>query len=141
MTISVLLVDDHPIFREGVRTLLETISEFNIIGEADDGKEALVLAELLHPDVVMLDYVVPGLNGPDVTRALHKKLPETHVVFLSIHADKVYTRNAIESGAKGYIVKYDILDHLLKAVRAAATGHPYFSPCLGVPAISSGKGD
>jgi DNA-binding NarL/FixJ family response regulator len=141
MTISVLLADGHAIFREGVRTLLETNADFKIIGEAGNGKEVLALAEHLHPDVVVLDYVMPGLNGMDVTWQLHTKQPQTHVVILSMHADKAYILKAIDNGARGYVAKEDIVDHLIKAVRAAAAGRPYFSPCLGVSAILSGIGD
>jgi DNA-binding NarL/FixJ family response regulator len=83
MTISILLVDDNIVFREGVRALLQATTEFCIAGEAGDGMQALASTERLHPNVMVLDYMMPGMNGLEVVRSLHKHLPEIHIVMLS----------------------------------------------------------
>jgi two-component system response regulator NreC len=130
MIISLLLVDDHTVFREGVRALLETTNGFHVVAEADNGNEALILAERLRPDVVVLDWVMPGLSGREVLQRLKKQQPEAHVIILSMHADEAYVSSAVQSGASGYILKEDIVGHLAQAVRAAAAGQRYFSPGL-----------
>jgi DNA-binding NarL/FixJ family response regulator len=130
MTISVLLVDDHTLFRESVRALLTATTDFNVVGEAGDGIDALVIVEHLYPDVVVLDYMMPGMNGVDIMWWLHKQRPETHVVLLSMHNDDAYVAAAIKNGASAYILKEDVVKHLAQAVAAAAAGQRYFSPGL-----------
>jgi two-component system response regulator NreC len=130
MTISILLVDDHILFRKGVRALLEATTEFCIVGEAGDGLQALALAERLHPDVVVLDYMLLGMSGREVMRSLHTHLPETLVAILSLHDEEYYVLNSIMYGASGYILKEDVSAHLALAVGAVASGLFYFSPIL-----------
>ena len=130
MTISILLVDDHVIFREGVRAFLEATTDFHIAGEAGDGAQALVMAGRLRPDVVVLDYMMPGMSGLEVVRSLHTHLPETRVVMLSLHDEEFYVLNTIMNGASGYILKEDVTAHLALAINAAAIGCFYFSPIL-----------
>ena len=130
MTLSILLVDDHIIFREGVRTFLEATTDFQIAGEAGNGQLALALARRLRPDVVVLDYMMPGMSGLAVVRSLHKHLPETRVVMLSLHDEEFYVLNCIINGASGYILKEDVSAHLALAITAAAGGRFYFSPIL-----------
>ena len=130
MTLSILLVDDHIIFREGVRTFLEATTDFQIAGEAGNGQLALALARRLRPDVVVLDYMMPGMSGLAVVRSLHKHLPETRVVMLSLHDEEFYVLNCIMNGASGYILKEDVSAHLALAITAAASGCFYFSPIL-----------
>lgn len=130
MPISVLLVDDHVIFRESVSALLQATTDFCIVGEAGDGKEALVLSERLQPDVVVLDCMLPYLNGMDVVLWLRKQQPATHVVMLSMHSAEDYILKSIQHGASGYILKEDIVAHLAPAIAAAAVNQFYFSPSL-----------
>ena len=130
MPISILLVDDHILFRAGVRALLEATTEFRIAGEAGDGLQALALAERLHPDVVVLDYMMPGMSGLEVVRSLHTHQPETRIVMLSLHDEEFYVLNSILYGASGYILKEDVSAHLALAVSAVTSGLFYFSPIL-----------
>ena len=141
MTISILLVDNHVVFREGVRALLEANTDFHIAGEAGDGMQALALAERLHPNVMVLDYMLPDMSGLEVVRSLHKNLPETHVVMLSLHDEEFYVLNTIMNGASGYVLKEDVTAHLALAVRAAASGLFYFSPILRERIVLSEPGN
>ena len=130
MTISVLLVDDHTLFRESVSALLKATTDFNVVGEAGDGIDALVMVDHLNPDVVVLDYMMPGMNGVDIMWWVHKQRPETHVILLSMHNDDAYVAAAIKNGVSAYILKEDVVKHLAQAVAAAAAGQRYFSPGL-----------
>jgi len=132
MSISIVVVDDNNLYRQGVRTLLETTPDFRIVGEADNGLDAFTMAELLHPDVIVLDWVMPGLSGLEVTQLVHKCIRDTHVIIVSQHDDDTYVQLAVKSGACGFILKEDAADHLEKAIRAAAAGQHYFSPSLDV---------
>lgn len=130
MPITILLVDDHAIFREGVRVLLETSSDITVIGEAGDGLDALVLAERLRPDIVILDCMMPYMDGMEVTRWLRKQRPETQVVLLSMYDDESYVSTAMHNGASGYLLKDDIVAHLKEAILTVYEGGEYFSPGL-----------
>ena len=133
MPISVLIVDDHTIFRESVRSMLETTTDFHIVGEAANGLEALVQTERYHPNVVILDYMMPDMNGMDVTWWLCKRRQDTRVIILSMDDDESYVLNALQNGASGYVLKEDIVTHLEQAIITAAAGQFYFSPCLNLP--------
>ena len=137
MPISILIVDDHKLFRESLRVLFEAATNFCILGEAGNGMECLDLAEKLRPDVVVMDCMMPGINGVDVTLCLRKQQSDTHVVILSMHGDESYVSSAVQNGASGYILKEDSIDHLVQAVTAAAAGQFYFSPgireCASLP--------
>lgn len=130
MTISIILVDDHIIFREGVCAFLEATTDFHIAAVAGDGLQALELAERLRPDVVVMDHMMSGMTGLEVLCRLLKQQPNTHVVILSLHDDEFYVGNAIQNGANGYILKEDVVAHLAFAVTAAADSQLYFSPSL-----------
>jgi len=142
MPICILIADDHQLFRESLRILLEATTDFCIVGEAQNGRECLALAENLHPDVVVMDYMMPDINGVDVTLRLRKQQPDTCVVILSMHGDACYVSSAIQNGASGYVLKEDSIDHLAKAVNAAAAGQFYFSPGIGehvsLPGLANG---
>jgi DNA-binding NarL/FixJ family response regulator len=101
----VLLVDDHTLFRQGLRTLLEKQGTFQIVGEAEDGRQGSKLVEELHPDVVVMDIAMKGLNGIEATRQIRQKFPRTQVVVLSMHLLESYVRQALEAGAAGYLLK------------------------------------
>ena len=130
MSISVLLVDNHTHFREAVRALLEVTTHFHIVGEAANGEGALALADLLHPNVVILDIKLPGMNGLDVLMHLRQQQPESYVIILSLYNNWIYVSRAIQNGASGYILKEDVSAYLAKAVDAAVAGQIYFSPSL-----------
>jgi DNA-binding NarL/FixJ family response regulator len=130
MTISVLLVDNHTIFRESVRWLLEATTDFSIVGEAGGGLDALAMAERLHPDVVVMDCVMPEISGIEVTLRLCKSQQNTHVVIMSLYDDENYVVKAFQNGASGYILKEDIVAHLAEAVTAAAARQLFFSSSI-----------
>ncbi len=129
-TINVLLVEDHTVVRKGLRRVLETQPEIQVVAEAGDGREALQLAQRCQPDVAVVDITLPLLNGVEVTRQLRRLAPRTRVLILSMHSDPAYVRRALSAGARGYLVKdADDLD-LTKAVLALSEGGSYFSPSI-----------
>ncbi len=130
MSISVLLAEDHVLFRQDVRTLLQAHPDLQIVGEATNGREAMALAEQLNPDVMVLDLVLPGLSGLEVLNRLHRQQPGMRIVVLSMHAEEVYVRNALYHGVSGYVLKEDAFHHLVPALREAVAGRQYLSPLL-----------
>lgn len=126
--IRVLLADDHTVVRQGLRRILETDSEVEIVGEVGDGRAALDAARSLKPTVALLDISLPSLNGIEVTRQIAKDVPETKVLILSMHADDAYIRQSLKAGALGYLLKDADDQDLLKAVTAVSAGGSYFSP-------------
>ncbi len=127
-TTRVLIADDHPLIRSGLRALLSRESEFEVVGEAADGYQALELVEQLKPDVVMLDVSMPRLNGIDVAQKITEKTPSTRIIIVSIHSDEGYVLRALKAGAKGYLLKASPEGDILNAVRAVAAGQAYLSP-------------
>jgi DNA-binding NarL/FixJ family response regulator len=128
--ISVLLVDDHLIVREGFRSLLKLDASIAIIGEARDGREAVVLAAQLHPDVVVMDIAMPLLNGLGATQQILAARPETRIIILSAHSDDAYIERALEVGAAGYLIKQTSALILAQAIREVHAGRPFFSPSI-----------
>jgi len=126
--IRVLLADDHAMVRKGFRLILEAQPDMEISGEAGNGREAVELAEKLHPDVVVMDVAMPELNGIEATRRLAASSPHTRVLALSMHKDSVYVREILRAGARGYLLKDSIDTDLINAVRAVAKGDGYISP-------------
>jgi len=137
MAISILLADDHEIFRQGLRLLLENQPDIKVVGHAVDGLEAVAQAERLHPDVVVVDMLMPGLTGMDVTRQIKQRMPQCHVVILSMYDDESYVLNALREGASCYVLKESSADDLVQAVRAAFAGHRYLSPSLNERVIQT----
>jgi two-component system response regulator NreC len=135
--ITILLADDHPIVRQGVRGLLESEPEFEIVGEADDGRTALELAETLKPDLAILDLMLPDLNGLEVTRRILRASPHTRVAILSMYADEPHVLEALRAGAIAYILKGTSTETLLFAVRETLAGRRYLSPPLSDRAIEA----
>jgi two-component system response regulator NreC len=135
--ITILLADDHPIVRQGVRGLLESEPEFEIVGEADDGRTALEIAEKLKPDLAILDLMLPDLNGLEVTRRILRASPQTRVAILSMYADEPHVLEALRAGAIAYILKGTSTETLLFAVREALAGRRYLSPPLSDRAIEA----
>ena len=128
--IRVLIADDHALVRSGLRTVLERDGEFKVVGEAADGHEAIELAMLQKPDLVLLDVGMPRISGTDAAEQLTAKLPGTKIVVVSMHSDEAYVLRALKAGARGYILKASPEADVLAAARAVASGHAYFSPAI-----------
>lgn len=126
--ITVLLAEDHLIVREGLKALLGLEEDMEIVAEASDGHEAGALAAKLRPDVVVMDVAMPGLNGLETTRQIRRQCPETKVIILSAHNDDAYVKQALESGASGYLLKQIAGNILPRAIRQVHRGTPCFSP-------------
>lgn len=122
-----VLCDDHRMMRDGLRVILENAG-LEVVGEAADGREAVQLAEKLSPDVVVMDIVMPELNGVDATRAIHARCPEVKVIGLSMTAEPRYVETLLAAGAAGYLLKSSAADELIEAVQTVASGQPYISP-------------
>jgi DNA-binding NarL/FixJ family response regulator len=131
--IRVLLADDHTMVRAGFRSLIEGLEGFEVIAEAADGREALELARRLKPDVVLSDIAMPELGGLELTARLAEAVPEARVLILSMHRDPGYVRQAVRSGARGYLLKNSGPEELEQALRAVARGEAYFTPSTAAP--------
>ena len=129
--IAVLLADDHTLIRAGLRMVIEAQSDLSVVGEANNGREAMAMAEALKPDVVVMDIGMPSLNGIEAAREIRKTLPETQIVMLSMHSDEGYVLRALKAGAKAYLLKDSAEADLARAIRAAAVGKSFFSPAVG----------
>ncbi|MFC4618538.1 response regulator [Camelliibacillus cellulosilyticus] len=127
-TTRIVLIDDHRLFREGVRRILEMENGFEVVGEGDDGVDVENVVVKTNPDVVLMDINMPGLNGVEATRRLINNHPEIKVVMLSIHDDENYVTHALKSGAAGYLLKEMDADSLIEAVRVVADGGAYIHP-------------
>jgi len=126
--ITVLLVDDHSLVRRGFRRMLDDESDMRVVGEASNGEEAIQLAKELHPQVVVMDCALPGMNGLEATRQILANHPGTSVLMLSMHSESTWVRQAIEAGAKGYILKNALDLELGSAIRKVAAGETIFDP-------------
>ncbi len=126
----VIIADDHPLIRSGLRSLLEREGEFQVVAEAADGYEAVELATTYKPDVVLLDLGMPRLSGTDAAQHICAKLPAIRIVIISMHSDEAYVLRALKAGAKGYLLKASPEADVLAAVRAVAAGNAYFSPAI-----------
>ncbi len=128
--IRTLLVDDHSLVRSGIRALLEYEADIEVVGEAADGLEALELAEKLRPEVIVMDIMMPRLNGIQATRRISDSYPQIKVIILTMHSDSALIRQALRNGAKGYLLKSASTEELLLAIRAAARGEAYLSSAV-----------
>ncbi len=128
--ITVLLAEDHAIVREGLRSLLELDREFEVVGEAVTGRQAVELARTLRPTVVVMDIAMPLLNGFEATRQILSAAPDTKVLVLSAHSDDEYVAHMAAVGASGYLVKQNSGQALVDAIRQIVAGHSYFSPSI-----------
>jgi DNA-binding NarL/FixJ family response regulator len=126
--IRVLLADDHELVRAGFRSLLQKLSEIEVVAEAEDGRDALRLIALHHPDIVLMDITMPGLNGLEATARIVKEFPDSRVIILSMHASEDHVLLALRKGAMGYLLKNARLAELELAVRSVAQGDVYLSP-------------
>jgi two-component system response regulator NreC len=130
LAISVLIADDHGVLRAGLRALLNSEPEMEVVGEAADGEQTLRLAEELHPDVVLMDLNMPKGDGIYTTRHLKELLPEVNVLILTVHEDDSLLREAIQCGAAGYILKRAVESELITAIQAVARGEMYIHPAM-----------
>jgi len=137
--ITVLLVDDHSLVRRGFRRMLEDETDMVVVGEAGDGQEAIRLALQLKPKVVVMDCALPKINGLDATRQILQDLPGTAVLMLSMHSENTWVRQAIDAGAKGYILKNAMNLELGPAVRRVANGETVFDPQVEQPSTLKGE--
>ncbi|KAA0565868.1 response regulator [Rossellomorea aquimaris] len=128
MATNIVIIDDHQLFREGVKRILEFEPSFNVLAEGDDGSEAMNLVETHEPDVVLMDINMPETNGVEATRELMDRYPDTKVIILSIHDDENYVNHALKTGALGYLLKEMDSDALVDAVKIVADGGSYVHP-------------
>jgi RNA polymerase sigma factor (sigma-70 family) len=128
--IRVLIADDHGVVRRGLRLQLEQHDDFEVVGEASDGREAVTMLEKLAPDIIIMDIAMPNLNGIQATAQIVKKNPQVGIIVLSMHSDEAYLTRTLAAGAKGYLLKDNAEVDLERAVRVVAQGKPYFSPAI-----------
>ena len=128
--ITVLLAEDHTIVREGLRKMLEIEGDLEVVGEAQDGRQAVALAKKLGPAVVLMDIAMPLLNGLEATRQMLKALPGAKVLILSAHSNDAFVKNAIDSGAVGFLVKQTSAQDVCRAIREVQKGKTFFSPSI-----------
>jgi len=133
--IRVLLVDDHQMLREGLRSLLAQQPGIEVVGEATDGREAVRLAEDLSPSVIVMDVSMPGLNGVEATRQVVANVPGAKVLALSVHADKRFVDRMLEAGAAGYLLKTAAFRELVTAISEVAAGQVYLGPRVAGPLV------
>ena len=128
--ITVILAEDHTIVREGFRKMLELETDLEVVGEAQDGRQAVALVKKLRPAVVLMDIAMPLLNGLEATRQILKEFPATKVLMLSAHSDDAYVKNATESGAVGFLLKQTSAHDVCRAIREVNNGKTFFSPSI-----------
>ena len=134
--VRILLADDHAMLRDGVRMVLESHPGFEVVGTADNGRDAVRLAEELQPDIAVVDVAMPELNGLEATRAIRNTSPETAIVVLSMHEGEEYLREALRAGAAGYVLKRAAAKELVGAINAVRRGDKYLDPALTDTLIS-----
>jgi DNA-binding NarL/FixJ family response regulator len=129
-TIRILIADDHALLRAGVRSLLQSVPEFEVVGEANDGREALQLVDTLRPHVLLMDISMPNMNGLMAASKISVEFPEVHVIILSMHTNEDFVGQAIQNGAAGYLLKNAEAAELEFAVKAVARGETYLTPAV-----------
>jgi DNA-binding NarL/FixJ family response regulator len=139
--ITVLLVDDHALVRKGFRRMLEDDAAISVVGESSDGEDAVRLAVELKPKVIVMDCALPGLSGIDATRRIRAKIPDAIVLMLSMHSEDTLVRQALEAGARGYILKSALELDLVSAIKRVAEGHLVVDPQLIKPSALKGERD
>ena len=133
---TIVIADDHPIVRKGLATILDSDPDYDVVGEAEDGIQAVEMVERLRPDVLVVDVMMPGLGGLEVTRRVTHTTPQTRVVVLSMHANEPYVLEALRSGASAYVLKATSTESLVAALREVMAGRRYLSPPLTERAIN-----
>jgi len=133
--ITIVLADDHRILRQGLRALLDEQTNFQVVGEADDGQEALMMVEKLRPDILVADMIMGGMTGIELTHQVKQRLPDTKVIILSMYDDTGYVHKALRAGAKAYVLKDSSAVELVTAIKKALSGKRYLSQRLSERAI------
>lgn len=133
--ITVLIAEDHHLVRQGIRALLEKAADLQVVGEAQDGQEAVELAQRLKPDVIVMDLSMPRLNGTQATEIIQSQHLPSQVVILSMYSDEPLVRQALRCGARGYLLKRSVAEELPLAVRAAARGETFLSSTVSAPIL------
>lgn len=133
----ILIVEDHDLLRNGLRSIIAALPDFDVAGEASEGKEAVCQALALHPDLVLMDLCMPGMNGIEATAQIKRRLPRTRVLALSAFKNDEYVREALRAGADGYVVKDAPYDELLNALRNVMVGRTYLSPDVSGHLVNS----
>ena len=128
--IRIILADDHAVMRRGLRLVLTQEKDFDVVGEAGDGREAVALAETLQPDIAVLDITMPNLNGIEAARQISAKQIGVSIIVLSMHADESFVLRALKAGARGYLLKESAEGDLINAVRLVSEGKSFFSPAV-----------
>lgn len=128
MTIRVLIVDDHEIVRSGMKMMLENESQLELIGECENGQQAIEKAQMLQPDVIIMDITMPEMNGIEATRQIKEKMPDIAVLAMTVHEDSDYFFEMLKAGASGYVPKRVASDELLRAIEVVANGHVFLEP-------------
>lgn len=128
--LTLLLVDDHPVLRAGLKALLSAEQDLVVVAEADNGTSALALSDRLQPDLVLMDVSLPGLSGADATRQIKQAHPELTILALSVHEELPFVRMLLDAGARGYALKRSACDELVRAVRTVVAGNTYVDPSL-----------
>ncbi|MFB0524019.1 MAG: response regulator [Phycisphaerae bacterium] len=136
MSTRILLVDDHAITREGLRSLIEKQSDMEVVGEAEDGRKAFDLVRELLPDIVITDITMPNLNGVDSTRQIVRQFPKVKVIALSIHSNRAFVADMLKAGASGYVLKECTFDELVEAIQTVVDGGVYLSPKVAGVVVS-----
>ncbi len=137
MKMRLLLVEDHQIVRQGVRVMLEAEPDFEIVGEASDGTAALGLIEKLHPDVVVLDLMMPGIGGLEVARSISQRFTGMRVVILSMHSDVAYVSESLRAGVSAYVLKDESSAELIRAIRLGRPERPCISPTISEESLAA----
>ncbi len=135
-TIRVLIADDHTLVRAGIRALLQELEGVEVVAEAGDGREAMALALVHRPDVLVIDIAMPHVSGLELAGRVARELPDARVIILSMHGNEEYASRALQAGAAGYLLKDSGLAELELAVRAVARGETYLSPAVSKPVIA-----
>ena len=128
--IRLMLVDDHQVIRTGLKSFLQTQPDFEVVAEASNGQEAIMLALETRPDIIIMDISMPEMDGLEATRQLKEKWPQVTVLALTVHEDKFYFMKMLEAGASGYLTKQAASDELVQAIHTVAKGHIYLQPAL-----------
>jgi NarL family two-component system response regulator LiaR len=128
---TILIADDHPLFRRSVRAVLEEVPEFEVVGEASDGVEAVRLSDVICPDVVLMDITMPKLDGLEATRQIKAKHPEIAVLVLTIHSDEQHALEILEAGAAGYLTKSVFGEEIVHSIQGVISGEMVLSPAIG----------
>lgn len=128
--IRILIADDHPLFRDGLRALLESVTDMQVIGEAATGDEVLAQARALQPEVILMDIKMPGINGIEATRRILQTSPHIHILVVTMFEDDDSVFAAIRAGARGYLLKGAVQEETLRAIRAVAHGEAIFGPAV-----------